>query len=162
MQTASVIILCFMCSILIIFASLMAMSIRIVREGQSLSVYRLGSHIGDKGPGLVFLIPFIDRGELKEGEVRKMGGVEIVQQGPSGKILYSENGRVCEFYWEFSSGDTLVTVWIPAQAEWDAKYPWAAGRRTEILKSMAQEVRRRQAPTSRIVWEDTFLHFKQK
>jgi regulator of protease activity HflC (stomatin/prohibitin superfamily) len=36
--------------------------IRIVREYQRLMVFRLGRAIGAKGPGLVILIPFIDRG----------------------------------------------------------------------------------------------------
>ena len=44
----------------------LAMSIRIVRDGTRLSVYRLGQYIGDKGPGIVILIPIIDRGILKE------------------------------------------------------------------------------------------------
>ncbi|HLA94046.1 MAG TPA: SPFH domain-containing protein [Actinomycetota bacterium] len=36
--------------------------IRIVREYQRLMVFRLGRALGAKGPGLVILIPFIDRG----------------------------------------------------------------------------------------------------
>ena len=37
-------------------------SIRIVREYQRLMVFRLGRAIGAKGPGLVLLIPLVDRG----------------------------------------------------------------------------------------------------
>ena len=40
---------------------LMPMSIKIVREYQRLVVFRLGKAIGQRGPGLVFLIPFVDR-----------------------------------------------------------------------------------------------------
>jgi len=36
--------------------------IRIVREYQRLMVFRLGRALGAKGPGLVILIPFVDRG----------------------------------------------------------------------------------------------------
>jgi len=36
--------------------------VRIVREYQRLMVFRLGRALGAKGPGLVILIPFIDRG----------------------------------------------------------------------------------------------------
>lgn len=36
-------------------------AIKIVREYQRLVVFRLGRVIGTKGPGLVFLIPFIDK-----------------------------------------------------------------------------------------------------
>lgn len=40
----------------------LAMAIRIVPEFRRLVVFRLGRCIGSKGPGLVFLIPFIDKG----------------------------------------------------------------------------------------------------
>ena len=36
-------------------------AIKVVREYQRLVVFRLGRSVGDKGPGLVFLIPFVDR-----------------------------------------------------------------------------------------------------
>jgi membrane-bound ClpP family serine protease len=38
-----------------------ASAIRIVPESARLSIFRLGRYIGDKGPGVVMLIPFIDR-----------------------------------------------------------------------------------------------------
>jgi regulator of protease activity HflC (stomatin/prohibitin superfamily) len=44
-----------------IAAALAAASLRIVREYQRLIVFRLGRAIGAKGPGLVVLIPLIDR-----------------------------------------------------------------------------------------------------
>lgn len=36
-------------------------AIRIVPENTRLSIFRLGRYIGDRGPGLVLLLPFIDR-----------------------------------------------------------------------------------------------------
>ncbi len=39
----------------------LANSIRVVREYDRLVVFRLGRVIGEKGPGLVFLIPLVDR-----------------------------------------------------------------------------------------------------
>ncbi|NLT43491.1 MAG: SPFH/Band 7/PHB domain protein [Anaerolineae bacterium] len=47
--------------ILVLLVPLAAMAIRIVREYQRLVVFRLGRAIGQKGPGVVFIIPFIDR-----------------------------------------------------------------------------------------------------
>jgi regulator of protease activity HflC (stomatin/prohibitin superfamily) len=41
---------------------LLAMAIRIVPEYQRLVVFRLGRVIGARGPGLVLLIPYVDRG----------------------------------------------------------------------------------------------------
>ena len=45
------------------FAALVVLSsmIRVVREYERLVVFRLGRSLGIKGPGLVFLIPFIDK-----------------------------------------------------------------------------------------------------
>jgi regulator of protease activity HflC (stomatin/prohibitin superfamily) len=37
-------------------------SIKIVRESQRLVVYRLGRFFGLKGPGLIFIIPGVDKG----------------------------------------------------------------------------------------------------
>ena len=40
---------------------LVAASIRIVPENARLSIFRLGRYAGDRGPGLVMLLPFIDK-----------------------------------------------------------------------------------------------------
>jgi regulator of protease activity HflC (stomatin/prohibitin superfamily) len=45
-----------------LFVLFLAKAIRIVPEYQRLVVFRLGRLLGQKGPGLVLLIPFIDRG----------------------------------------------------------------------------------------------------
>ena len=48
--------------VLIVLIVLVPNMIRIVRDYQRLLVFRLGRSIGAKGPGLVILIPLIDRG----------------------------------------------------------------------------------------------------
>jgi regulator of protease activity HflC (stomatin/prohibitin superfamily) len=48
--------------ILLVIIIVLPNAIRIVREYQRLMVFRLGRSIGTKGPGLVVLIPIIDRG----------------------------------------------------------------------------------------------------
>ena len=47
--------------IFIIIITILYNSIRVVREYERVVVFRLGRAIGVKGPGLIFLIPFIDR-----------------------------------------------------------------------------------------------------
>jgi regulator of protease activity HflC (stomatin/prohibitin superfamily) len=49
-------------AVLIVLIVLVPNMIRIVRDYQRLLVFRLGRSIGAKGPGLVILIPLIDRG----------------------------------------------------------------------------------------------------
>ena len=48
--------------VLILLILLVPQMIKIVREYQRIMVFRLGRALGAKGPGLVILIPFIDRG----------------------------------------------------------------------------------------------------
>ena len=84
--------------------------------------------------------------------------IKIVSTGPSGTIQYTEKGGACEFYWEFGGGDTVATVWVPAEDKWDAKYPWASGRRKEIIEAVAAETRKKQAPKSSIKWEVDRFH----
>ena len=50
--------------VLLLLILIIPQMIRIVREYQRLMVFRLGRALGAKGPGLVFLIPFIDRGVM--------------------------------------------------------------------------------------------------
>ena len=67
--TIELIILAF---IAIFILSILAASIKIIPEYQRLLIFRLGRAIGVKGPGLVFLIPLIDRGvviDLRESYI---------------------------------------------------------------------------------------------
>ena len=41
---------------------ILTMSVRIVPEYRRLFVFRMGRSLGSRGPGLIFLIPFVDRG----------------------------------------------------------------------------------------------------
>ncbi len=48
--------------LLIIVLPILARAIRVVKEWERLIVLRLGKFVGIRGPGLVFLVPFIDKG----------------------------------------------------------------------------------------------------
>lgn len=88
-----------------------------------------------------------------------MAKVNIIEQGRYGKIQYIEGSlfkkNTCEVYWEFGGGDVVAIITFPkTDAEWDRKYTWAAGRRMEIVKDMAEQVRKKQAPSSTLRWEE--------
>jgi regulator of protease activity HflC (stomatin/prohibitin superfamily) len=57
----SAVLLCGVGGLLLVGFIFVAQAIRIVPEYQRLVVFRLGRSVGEKGPGLVFLIPVIDR-----------------------------------------------------------------------------------------------------
>ena len=90
-----------------------------------------------------------------------MAKIKIISNGQSGKIQYIEGWwkpQTYEFYWEFGGGDAIAIVWFPNEEKWDATYPWARGRQKEIVTDMANKVRRKQAPLSKIEWADgTFI-----
>lgn len=93
------------------------------------------------------------------------GKINIIQKGPSGTVQYTEGWlkkNLCEFYFEFGGGDTVAIVTVPAKDKWDTAYPWAAGRREQILSFVAEQLRRTQAPSSAIVWEERSFRLVKK
>ena len=54
-------VFCLVGVVVIVALGALASAIRIVPEYQRLVVFRLGRSVGPAGPGLVILIPFIDR-----------------------------------------------------------------------------------------------------
>ncbi len=117
-------LLCLFGSFLFISMVLLASAIKIVREDTRLSVYRLGRFLGDKGPGLVLLIPLIDKGVIK-----KLGDPD---QTPSRRHV----GAV---------GETLSPVFrdgkvLFSSGEWDAvsQRPIASGRRVRVVRMLLE------------------------
>ena len=49
------------CAVLLVFVVLAGASVRVLREYERAVIFRLGRLIGPRGPGLIFLIPFVDR-----------------------------------------------------------------------------------------------------
>lgn len=58
----STILLCLVGSAVLIAVALLVTAIRVIPEYQRLVVFRLGRSIGARGPGVVILIPIVDRG----------------------------------------------------------------------------------------------------
>lgn len=118
-------IFCFIGSFLLIGMIFLASAVRIVREDTRLTVYRFGRNIGDKGPGIVLLIPFIDMGEIK-----KLGDPD--NSSPSRRYV----GAV---------GETLTSVFrdgkvLFSSGEWDAvsQTPIASGRRVRVVRMLLE------------------------
>jgi hypothetical protein len=89
--------------------------------------------------------------------------VEISQSGRGGSIHYTENEQALRLDWEFAIDGAYV--FVPTAEVWDAywqsnKIQWAAGRRQEILERVAEGVRRQQAQSASVTFEDDCIHFK--
>ena len=75
---------------------------------------------------------------------------------------YVETGGTCSFYWEFGGNDAIAMIWVPPPDEWDSLYPWAQGRRDEILGQMAEAVRRKQVSSGSIEITENIIYFRRK
>ncbi len=96
--------LCLLGAVVLIALSLLASAIRVVPEYNRLVVFRLGRCIGAKGPGLVLLIPVIDRAvrvDLRE-QVREI---------PHQNSITQDNAAVSvDFIWYYKILDPTMSV----------------------------------------------------
>lgn len=104
MQGEALTILCLVGAIVLIAIVFLANAIRIVSEYQRLVVFRLGRCVGEKGPGVVILIPIVDRAvrvDLRE-QVR-----EIPQQ----TSITKDNAPISiDFIWFYKVFDPTASV----------------------------------------------------
>jgi regulator of protease activity HflC (stomatin/prohibitin superfamily) len=86
---------------------LIAQAIRIIQEYERLVVFRLGRSVGIRGPGLVMLIPFIDRGQ-------KVDLREQVREIPHQTSITLDNAPISiDFIWYYkvvSAEDSVLQV----------------------------------------------------
>ena len=91
--------------IVVLFMMVLLMgAIRIVQEYERLVVFRLGRCVGQRGPGIVFLIPILDRGvrvDLRE-QVREI---------PHQTSITKDNAPIAiDFVWYYKVVDSANTV----------------------------------------------------
>ena len=79
--------LVFFVVVVFVALSILANAIRVVREYERLVVFRLGRLIGEKGPGLVLLIPVVDR-------AAKVGLRTVTMDVPPQDIITRDNVTV--------------------------------------------------------------------
>ena len=82
----------------------LASAIKIVPEYQRLVLFRLGRCLGERGPGLVLLIPFIDR-------AIKVDLREQVREIPAQTSITKDNAPISiDFLWYYKVFDSVNTV----------------------------------------------------
>lgn len=100
-------LLCFVGAILIGGLFLLGSAIRIVPEYQRLVVFRLGRAVGERGPGLVLLIPIIER-------AIRVDLREVVREVPHQTAITKDNaGIAVDFIWYFkvlNPTDSVIQV----------------------------------------------------
>jgi len=95
---------CLVGAIGLIGLAIIASAIRIAQEFERLVVFRLGRCVGERGPGLVFLIPFIERAirvDLRE-QVREI---------PHQTSITKDNASIAvDFIWYYKIVDSMQST----------------------------------------------------
>jgi len=104
MEGSALTALCIIGGVFIVVIAFIANAIRIIPEYNRLVVFRLGRCVGDRGPGLVILIPFVDRAvrvDLRE-QVREI---------PHQTSITKDNASISiDFLWYFKILDPTESV----------------------------------------------------
>src|SRR5450759_2785779 len=104
MNASTTLLLCLGIGIIFILIIFLASAIKIVPEYQRVVVFRLGRCLGEKGPGLVLLIPFVDRPvrvDLRE-QVREI---------PAQTSITKDNAPISiDFMWYYKVFDPTMSV----------------------------------------------------
>lgn len=91
-------------ALLIVVLLMLANAVKIVPEYQRLVVFRLGRCLGTKGPGFIFLIPFIDKAV-------KVDLREQVREIPHQTAITSDNAGISlDFLWYYKILDPKESV----------------------------------------------------
>jgi regulator of protease activity HflC (stomatin/prohibitin superfamily) len=103
-MTQSTLLLCLVGSAVLIALALLVTAIRVIPEYQRLVVFRLGRSIGAKGPGVVILIPIVDRGV-------KVDLREQVRDIPHQTSITKDNASISvDFIWYYRVLDATESV----------------------------------------------------
>jgi regulator of protease activity HflC (stomatin/prohibitin superfamily) len=96
--------LCLIGVVALVIIAFLASAIRIVQEYQRLVVFRLGRCVGAKGPGIVLLIPIIDR--AVKTDLR-----EQVREIPAQTSITKDNAPISiDFLWYYKVVDPVQSV----------------------------------------------------
>ena len=96
--------LCLIGGVIIVAIAVVASAIRIIPEYQRLVVFRLGRCIGEKGPGIIFLIPVVDR-------AARVDLREQVREIPHQTAITKDNAGISvDFIWYYKVLDPTESV----------------------------------------------------
>ncbi len=104
MSSATTVLLCVIAAFLLVVAFLVFSAIRIVPEYRRLVVFRLGRCVGAKGPGIVIIIPGVDR-------VMAVDLREQVREIPHQTSITKDNAPISiDFLWYYKVLDPSQSV----------------------------------------------------
>jgi regulator of protease activity HflC (stomatin/prohibitin superfamily) len=96
--------LCLVAAIVVIFIAIISSAIKVVPEYKRLVVFRLGRCVGERGPGIVFLIPVIDKATTVDLR-------EMVREVPHQTSITKDNASISiDFIWYYKVVDPSESV----------------------------------------------------
>ncbi len=99
-----IVLICIVAAVIIVGLLLLTYAIRIVPEYQRLVLFRLGRCLGERGPGLVLIWPFIDRAV-------KVDLREQVREIPAQTSITKDNAPISiDFLWYYKVFDPQQSV----------------------------------------------------
>jgi len=72
--------------------------------------------------------------------------LEYINQGRGGYVIYRDNETEFKLSFEFGGGDCIAIIYIPTIEEWTSKTNKPLAERLNILKFIAEQSIRDQAP----------------
>jgi regulator of protease activity HflC (stomatin/prohibitin superfamily) len=114
------------CFSLFIIMVMIAASLKIIPENKRFQVYRLGRYIGEKGPGIVLLMPLIDKGII----------VDVLDQITRVKKHMDYSGTIGETITSVHSDGKVIVNNETINAI--SKDPIPAGQRVRIVKVVVE------------------------
>jgi regulator of protease activity HflC (stomatin/prohibitin superfamily) len=103
-QNSQITLICLVGVALLLLIVFLASAIKIVPEYRRVVVFRLGRCIGPKGPGLVLLIPFVDRPVMVDLR-------EQVREIPAQQSITQDNAPLSiDFLWYYKVFDPVQSV----------------------------------------------------
>lgn len=104
MNSANITLICLVGAIAFIVIVFLVSAIKIVPEYRRIVVFRLGRCIGTKGPGLILLIPFVDRPVMVDLR-------EQVREIPTQQSITQDNAPLSiDFLWYYKVFDPVQSV----------------------------------------------------
>ena len=104
MSSANITLICLVGAIAFVVIVFLISAIKIVPEYKRIVVFRLGRCIGPKGPGLILLIPFVDRPVMVDLR-------EQVREIPAQTSITQDNAPISiDFLWYYKVFDPVQSV----------------------------------------------------
>jgi hypothetical protein len=91
----------------------------------------------------------------------KGANVSYQAEGRGGYVFFNWDGAVIKMYYEFGGGNTLATIDIPTEKNWEKETGFPSDKRNEILEFIAKRIIKDQANGHQYKIHDAYIQIYQ-